>query len=216
MKTILVAAFVALLVGSSSAEATSWINGHSIKPHSIPLNRLHGSLPRGRRGPRGATGATGPAGSAGKRGANGQSVTSTTLTSPSGPCTTASNGVYGSSFTSESGTTDACTGPRGPQGPAGGTSASITEVTAITQSSSCTFRNSVCNEKSAEAQCPSRTTVIGGGFQLSAAQTDPFEGPFVETNRRDVTNNAWLVDAETTPNYPIADFTVYAYCLTIN
>lgn len=40
MKNAVVAALVAALVGSGSAVAASQINGHSIRPHSIPLNRL--------------------------------------------------------------------------------------------------------------------------------------------------------------------------------
>lgn len=50
MKNAIVAAAVAALVaGSGTAAASSWLNGHRIKPHSIPLNRLAanpGSLPQ--------------------------------------------------------------------------------------------------------------------------------------------------------------------------
>jgi hypothetical protein len=47
MKSALIAAVVAVLVGSGSAMATNWINGSAIRPHSIPLNRLKGNLPTG-------------------------------------------------------------------------------------------------------------------------------------------------------------------------
>lgn len=47
MKNALIAAVVAALVGSGSAMATSRIDGSAIRPHSIPLNRLKGSLPTG-------------------------------------------------------------------------------------------------------------------------------------------------------------------------
>jgi hypothetical protein len=55
MKSALIAAVVAAAVGPGSAMATTWINGHSIRPHSIPLNRLM-SIPHGKRGPRGPAG----------------------------------------------------------------------------------------------------------------------------------------------------------------
>ena len=47
MRNALIAAVVAVLVGAGSAMATSRINGSAIRPHSIPLNRLKGSLPTG-------------------------------------------------------------------------------------------------------------------------------------------------------------------------
>jgi hypothetical protein len=40
MRNAIVAAVVATLVGGSSAVAASQISGRSIRPHSIPLNRL--------------------------------------------------------------------------------------------------------------------------------------------------------------------------------
>ena len=41
MKNAIVAALVAALVGAGAGSAaTTLINGHSIRPHSIPLNRL--------------------------------------------------------------------------------------------------------------------------------------------------------------------------------
>lgn len=40
MKSALIAAVVAALVASGSTYAAVRINGHSIRPHSIPLNRL--------------------------------------------------------------------------------------------------------------------------------------------------------------------------------
>ena len=50
MKSAVIAAVVAALVASATAAGSSWINGRSIRPHSIPPNRLAGHLPRGPRG----------------------------------------------------------------------------------------------------------------------------------------------------------------------
>lgn len=48
MKNAIVAALVAALVGAGAGSAaTSLINGHSIRPHSIPLNRLAKVPPAG-------------------------------------------------------------------------------------------------------------------------------------------------------------------------
>lgn len=68
MKNAVIAAVVAALVSSGAGYAAVRINGHSIKRHSIPLNRLIGKLspgPQGPTGPVGAQGATGPQGPAG-------------------------------------------------------------------------------------------------------------------------------------------------------
>lgn len=60
MRNALIAAVVAALVASGSAMATRWISGRMIRPHSIPLNRLAGHLPRGPRGPQGVAGTFDP------------------------------------------------------------------------------------------------------------------------------------------------------------
>jgi hypothetical protein len=68
----LLALFVAL--GGTSLAATNLINGRSIKPHTIPKNRLtNGAIAslHGARGRKGAQGATGPQGPTGRRGATG-------------------------------------------------------------------------------------------------------------------------------------------------
>jgi hypothetical protein len=44
MKSAIIAAIVAALVSSGGTYAAVQVNGHSIRPHSIPLNRLAGSL----------------------------------------------------------------------------------------------------------------------------------------------------------------------------
>jgi hypothetical protein len=58
--TAIVSAVVAALVASGATYAAMKINGHSIVLHSIPLNRIEGKLPRGKRGPAGAPGVPGP------------------------------------------------------------------------------------------------------------------------------------------------------------
>ena len=113
MKSAIVAAITAAIVASGAAAATTWINGHSIRPHSIPLNRLVHKPPAGKRGPRGATGAKGdtgaigPAGPQGGAGRDGTSVTSVTLGSGDAHCPDG-----GSAFTSANATTYACNGTR--------------------------------------------------------------------------------------------------------
>jgi hypothetical protein len=70
VKSAIVAAIVAAVVGSSTAAATSWINGRSIRPHSIPLNRLV-AIPRGKRGRQGRQGPQGAQGLQGSQGVAG-------------------------------------------------------------------------------------------------------------------------------------------------
>ena len=61
MKSALIAAVVSALVASTGTYAATQINGHSIQPHSIPLNRLT-NIPAGPQGPVGPAGPQGPAG----------------------------------------------------------------------------------------------------------------------------------------------------------
>src|SRR5438045_6042987 len=72
----LVVATVALCaaLGGGAYAASTFINGTTIKPNSIPKNRLTGAAIRslrGARGPRGFTGARGPQGVQGPQGAQG-------------------------------------------------------------------------------------------------------------------------------------------------
>jgi hypothetical protein len=81
MRSAFIAALVSALVASGSAvAATTLINGHSIKNHTIPATKLTDAAvaslqrnrgPRGRTGATGDTGATGPAGATGATGAQG-------------------------------------------------------------------------------------------------------------------------------------------------
>jgi hypothetical protein len=81
MRSALIAALVSALVASGSAvAATTLIDGHSIKNHTIPATKLTDAAvaslqgdagPRGHRGATGDTGATGPAGATGATGAQG-------------------------------------------------------------------------------------------------------------------------------------------------
>jgi hypothetical protein len=93
-----------LVLGGTSYAAASAINGKSIKPNSIPKNRLtktaikqlHGA--RGARGPQGAAGAQGVAGPKGATGAQGvQGVAGTAraygLVNAAGTTATRSKGV---------------------------------------------------------------------------------------------------------------------------
>jgi hypothetical protein len=59
MKSAVIAAVVAALVSGGGAYAAVKINGHAIRPHSIPLNRLVGKLPAGAQGPQGSQGPQG-------------------------------------------------------------------------------------------------------------------------------------------------------------
>lgn len=68
MKNAVIAAIVAALVASGGTYAATRIDGHSIKKHSMPLNRLVGHLPRGPIGPAGPTGSPGPQGPQGPAG----------------------------------------------------------------------------------------------------------------------------------------------------
>src|SRR4051812_5642926 len=80
-----IALFLALSGGA--AYAASKIDGKDIKKNSIPLNRLKGAPPAGKRGPggpQGATGAQGPKGEAGATGAQGAEG-DTGATGPQGP-----------------------------------------------------------------------------------------------------------------------------------
>ena len=60
-----IAVFLAL---GGGAYAAVKINGKNIKPHSIPLNRIQGTLPPGKEGPRGAEGPKGAPGAPGEPG----------------------------------------------------------------------------------------------------------------------------------------------------
>jgi hypothetical protein len=71
MKNAIIAAIVAALVSGGGTYAATRIDGHAIKPHSMPLNRLAGKLPRGPQGPQGAQGAQGAQGPQGAQGAQG-------------------------------------------------------------------------------------------------------------------------------------------------
>lgn len=80
-KSVLTAAVVAAVVAAGSVQAASWINGRSIKPHSIPLNRL-AHRPVGKQGPvglQGPRGLTGPQGPQGIPGDNGYGIERTRL-----------------------------------------------------------------------------------------------------------------------------------------
>jgi hypothetical protein len=68
MKSAIIAAVVAATVAAGTAGATTWISGRSIRPHSIPLNRLHGTLPKGPQGPAGPQGQQGTQGAQGAPG----------------------------------------------------------------------------------------------------------------------------------------------------
>jgi hypothetical protein len=58
MRSAIIAALVAALVAGGTAGAASYINGRSIRPHSIPLNRL-AHRPAGLPGPVGPKGDVG-------------------------------------------------------------------------------------------------------------------------------------------------------------
>lgn len=45
MKTTVIAVVVAVLVASGTATASSWVNGRSIRPDSLPVDRLEGRIP---------------------------------------------------------------------------------------------------------------------------------------------------------------------------
>lgn len=95
---VLAAAALFVALGGTSVAAATLIDGHHIRPHSIPKNRLTAgaiSSLRGEVGPQGPTGATGPRGASGAKGATG------------------SQGATG-----PKGATGAA-GPAGPQGPPG-------------------------------------------------------------------------------------------------
>jgi hypothetical protein len=51
MRVVIASALTAVVVGAgTSIAATKYIDGHTIRPHSLPLNRLVGHLPRGPKG----------------------------------------------------------------------------------------------------------------------------------------------------------------------
>lgn len=70
LRTLLAVTLTSAVVGAGSAGASSWINGHSIRPHSIPLNRL-AHRPVEKRGPQGPVGSVGPQGPQGDPGIEG-------------------------------------------------------------------------------------------------------------------------------------------------
>ena len=70
-KFLLVLVGIVVFSGTATAATVKWINGHRIRPHSIPLNRLVGTPPRGLAGVPGAKGATGSSGPPGNEGATG-------------------------------------------------------------------------------------------------------------------------------------------------
>ena len=121
MKNVITAAIVSALVATAStAAATSWINGHSIRPHSIPADRLTKGARVSLQGPQGPKG---DPGIEGQNGRDGSGITDVAFFPAA-----CGNGGWAVSYGppnlngNPSGNFIVCngaTGPQGPQGPQG-------------------------------------------------------------------------------------------------
>lgn len=151
MRAALIAAIVALLVGSTSAVGASWISGKRIKPHTVPVNRLTAGaidfLQTGEPGPTGAQGPRGFDGPPGNRGFPG-------ATGAQGP--PGGQGPPGPAGAVGPGGPQGIQGPVGPPGPSGLANVRQVVGSAININAQSTAQ--------AQATCPAGWKPVTGGY----------------------------------------------------